>query len=256
MDEKSFVIPGSDHSFFKKDSGGDITRFLDQYLPWYEGTKNSGYISLITGNHDTPRISANLGPQELALAYALLFTLPGVPFLYYGDEIGMRYIPNMPSKEGGYTRTGSRTPMQWNGSVNKGFSAAAADRLYLPVDPAPGAPDVEAQEHRPGSLLNTVKDLLRLRHSEPDLQAKPNLEILYAKKNQGSGGASPFIYRRGAFTLAVNPGTGPAEAPVQAGGTKIYSIGDYSPGENSPGECLLENNFCRMAGMSFGIWRA
>jgi maltose alpha-D-glucosyltransferase/alpha-amylase len=233
------VAPGSDHSFFKKDGSGDITRFLDQYLPWYEGSKNDGYISLITGNHDTGRVAANLMPAELALAYAVLFTLPGVPFLYYGDEIGMMYLP-LPNKEGGYTRTGSRTPMQWTAGKNKGFSPAALEKLYLPTDPRPEAPTVEAQKKDPDSLLNTLKAILALRRAEPDLQAKPNLEILYAQKS-----ALPFIYRRGAFVLAVNPSGNSVTAPVQAAGKQVYAIG----------RCGLENGACTMDGQSFGVWR-
>jgi maltose alpha-D-glucosyltransferase/alpha-amylase len=230
---------GPNNSFFKKDGGGDITRFLAQYLPWYEETKNTGYISLITGNHDTPRIRCGLDPSELILAYAFLFTMPGVPFLYYGDEIGMRHL-TLPSKEGGYTRTGARTPMQWTPGKNMGFSAADADRLYLPVDAGPGAPSVEAQEADPRSLLAGVKALLRLRRSEPDLQARPNLEILYAEQ-----GRLPFVYRRGAFVIALNPGETPAEAAVQVQGHPVYAIGG----------CSLEDGRCRMEGQSFGVWR-
>lgn len=231
---------GPNNSFFKKDGAGDITRFLSQYLPWYEDTKHHGYISLITGNHDTPRISLGLDPRELALAYAVLFTLPGIPFLYYGDEIGMRYL-NLPSKEGGYTRTGSRTPMQWSLGKNMGFSAADAERLYLPVDAGPGAPSVAAQEKDPESLLNTVKALFRLRRAEADLQSLPNLEILFAEKER-----LPFVYRRGAFIIAVNPGGVPAEAPVDAQGSPVYAIGGSS----------LEGGRCRLEAQSFGIWKA
>ena len=61
-------------------------------------------------------------------------TMPGIPFVYYGDEIGMEYIPDMPSKEGGFTRTGSRTPMQWKKGKNAGFSDGAKELLYLPVN--------------------------------------------------------------------------------------------------------------------------
>ncbi|MDR2194316.1 MAG: hypothetical protein LBP19_07615 [Treponema sp.] len=231
--------PFNDNSFFKKDGDGDITRFLDQYLPWYESTNRLGYISLITGNHDTGRISGNLSNRELALAYALIFTMPGVPFLYYGDEIGMRYL-YVPTKEGGYTRTGSRTPMQWNTGKNLGFSAAEPDTLYLPVDPRADAPTVEAQRNDPNSLLNTVKALLKLRRAEPDLRAKPNLEILYAEKKR-----LPFVYRRGNLVLAVNPGPVEAETALSLTGTPVYAIGS----------CSLKQGSCRMEAQSFGAWR-
>ena len=204
---------GTDRSFFKKDGGGDIRRFLEDYLAHYNNTKDTGYISLVTGNHDLARIGYTLCPAELALAYGFIFTMPGPPFLYYGDEIGMRYLPDLPTKEGGYYRTGARTPMQWKAGPNLGFSSAPAEKLYLPVDSAPDAPTVEAQEKDPRSLLNTVKALLRLRRAEPDLQSKPNLEVLYAEK-----GKLPFVYRRGSLVIAVNPGGKEAEAPVPGEG--------------------------------------
>jgi maltose alpha-D-glucosyltransferase/alpha-amylase len=234
--------PAEDRSFFKKDGSGDIGPFLNQYMPWYESTKTLGFISLISGNHDTPRLSFNLSPEELALFYGMMFTLPGVPFLYYGDEIGMRYIYGLPSKEGGYTRTGSRTPMQWTEGANKGFSAARSEHLYLPVDRNPGAPSVEAQEKDPRSLLNAVKALLRLRRAEQDLQGKPNLEILHA-------GKLPFVYRRGAFVLSVNPRQNQVNVTlpelVNRSAKPVYSIGS----------CRLEDGVCDMGGQSFGVWR-
>ena len=211
---------GEDHSFFKKDGHGDITRFLEDYLPKYETTKDLGYCSFITCNHDTIRPRFNLDESELKLAYAFLFTLPGVPFLYYGDEIGMRYL-DLPTKEGGYFRTGSRTPMQWNSGRNLGFSDGNPEDLYLPVDESTDAPTVEAQEQEAGSLLHTVRDLLALRHQEPDLHALPNLEIVYAEKNQ-----FPFIYRRGALTIAVNPSDQEVSAPLCADGALLYAIGE------------------------------
>jgi maltose alpha-D-glucosyltransferase/alpha-amylase len=194
---------------------------------------------LITGNHDTTRISANLSPRELALACCTLFTLPGVPFLYYGDEIGMRYL-SLPSKEGGYTRTGSRTPMQWSRGKNKGFSPAEPEALYLPVDPSPGAPTVEEQERDPASLLNTVKAILALRHAEADLQARPNLTILYAEK-----GKLPFVYRRGSLALAVNPGGKETTAALDIKGRALYTLGQAD----------LGNGRCRLGAQSFGVWK-
>ena len=99
-------------AYFCKDSGTGIDKFLDDWLPSYKATHKDGLYCLITCNHDTVRPSAGLTTDELRLAYAMIFTMPGAPFLYYGDEIGMRY-QKLPTKEGGYFRTGSRTPMQW-----------------------------------------------------------------------------------------------------------------------------------------------
>ena len=130
--------------------------------------------------------------------------------------------------------------MQWTGGPHKGFSSAGADKLYLPVDPDSNAPNAEVQEKDPGSLLNTVKALLRLRRAEPDLQGRPNLEILHSQ-------ALPFIYRRGAFVMAVNPGEAPARARIEARSEEnaVYRIGSAK----------LENGLCEMGGQSFGIWR-
>ncbi len=216
-----------DHSYFKKDAGGDINRFLDEYLSWYEDTRDLGYISMLTCNHDTLRPSYNLAPRELKLAYAFLFTLPGVPFLYYGDEIGMKYL-DVPTKEGGYFRTGSRTPMQWDDSANHGFSAAQASDLYLPVDLSPDAPTVASQEADPDSLLHTVRALLALRHSEEDLQADAVLQVICSEKDR------PLVYRRGSLLCVVNPSGRSLETALPADvcgklkGEVIFSIGEVT----------------------------
>jgi maltose alpha-D-glucosyltransferase/alpha-amylase len=236
-------ITGVDRSFFKKDGGGDITRFLDEYIEHYEKTKNWGFISLVTGNHDLIRLSYNLTQREMAIAFGMIFTMPGVPFLYYGDEIGMRYL-SLPTKEGGYYRTGSRTPMQWDTGKNRGFSSTESGKLYLPVDPSPDAPTVETAKNDPASLLNITKKLLCLRNSEGDLQSNPNLEIIYAER-----GKLPFIYRRGNFIIAVNPGGKKVEKNISRLGLNntevVFSIG----------KCFVKNNVCIMEEQSFGIWR-
>jgi hypothetical protein len=91
------------------------------------------------------------GRDEIALMTAILFSLPGSPVLYYGDEIGMGdniYLGD---------RDGVRTPMQWTGDRNGGFSRADFAQLYAPplMDPVYGfqAVNVEAQLRTPTSLL-------------------------------------------------------------------------------------------------------
>lgn len=230
---------GEDHSYFKKDAGGSINRFLDEYLKWYEDTKQIGYISMLTCNHDTVRPSFNLDEKALKIAYAFLFTMPGVPFLYYGDEIGMRYL-NVPTKEGGYYRTGSRTPMQWDEGENLGFSTAPAKDLYLPVDSAADAPTVSAQEKDPNSLLSTVKEILSLRHQHEDLQADAAFRVVCSEENK------PFVYQRGSLTIAVNPKGSEAEAVIGTGAAEIlYQIG----------ECTLHDGKVTMGAQSFAVMR-
>ena len=78
------------------------------------------------------RLARRLQGDELKIAFAFLLSMPGAPFIYYGDEIGMSYQKGIVSKEGGYSRTGSRTPMQLNSGMNLGFSSS--DEPYLAVD--------------------------------------------------------------------------------------------------------------------------
>ena len=217
--QKDLTTEGEDNSYFKKNARRDINRFLDQYMEWYKDTREIGYISMITCNHDTVRPRYNLEPEELKLAYAFLFTLPGVPFLYYGDEIGMRYL-DLPTKEGGYYRTGSRTPMQWDGTENLGFSSGCADALYLPMDPAEDAPTVAAQQADPDSLLNFTRAVIALRHQEKELQADGEFEPVYSEAGR------PFAYRRGRLILAVNPAAEDSRIPVDIGQRKpIFILG-------------------------------
>jgi maltose alpha-D-glucosyltransferase/alpha-amylase len=216
---RDYETEGGDHSFLKKDGKGDIMRFLNDYLPKYDDTKDDGYISFITCNHDTPRPARTLSDDELKVAYAMFLTLPGVPFIYYGDEIGMRYL-DIPTKEGGYTRTGSRTPMQWDGTPGRGFSNAEPHRFYLPVDSSQDAPTVEDQAKDPFSLLNTVKKLTALRHEYDDLKADSSFEVVYAKE-----GEFPFVYRRGKLYVAINPSDQKASVRITTEHEKVFEIG-------------------------------
>jgi maltose alpha-D-glucosyltransferase/alpha-amylase len=112
---------------------------------------------------------------RIELLLGLLFSLPGAPVLYYGDEIGMGdniYL-------GG--RDPVRTPMQWSGDRNAGFSEADAARLYSPPvsDPVHGYPavNVDAQLRDPSSLFHWVRRLVALRKHTPTL-ARGSLELL------------------------------------------------------------------------------
>jgi len=133
----------------------------------------------------------------------------------------MKDVRGLASKEGGFTRTGSRTPMQWNAGPNRGFSEAPAEKLYLPADAAEDAPDAESQAEDPESLLNTVKRLTALRRSEPDLCGNGPFELLFVRKK-----TYPIVYRRGSLTIAVNPAKRAEEALIDVKGTLIFSIGE------------------------------
>ncbi|MBP9865237.1 MAG: maltose alpha-D-glucosyltransferase [Candidatus Omnitrophica bacterium] len=103
----------------------------------------------------------NNGRRQMELLNSLLFSLPGTPVIYYGDEIGMG--DDLKQKD----RSGVRTPMQWSSAPNAGFSNAASDELYLPVisDPVYGyqAVNVEAQKTYKTSFLNWMRRLIQVR---------------------------------------------------------------------------------------------
>jgi maltose alpha-D-glucosyltransferase/alpha-amylase len=105
------------------------------------------------------------GRRQMELLYGLLLSLPGTPILYYGDEIGMG--DNLFATD----RDGVRTPMQWNGDRNAGFSRADFAQLYLPplMDPLYGyqACNVEQQERAETSLLQWLRRFLRIRQAHP-----------------------------------------------------------------------------------------
>jgi maltose alpha-D-glucosyltransferase / alpha-amylase len=105
------------------------------------------------------------GRRQIELLYSLLFSLPGSPVVYYGDEVGMGdniYLGD---------RDGVRTPMHWSSDRNAGFSKADPAALYLPLlmDPVYGfqAVNVEAQERVSTSLLQWLRRLLQVRKQHP-----------------------------------------------------------------------------------------
>lgn len=207
--------PGNDpygFSFFDPLGNGNILEFLDNFLDHYQKTRGKGLIAIPTGNHDiNPRLRKGRTTDDLELIFMFLLTMPGVPFIWYGDEIGMRSFDNLSSKEGGYNRTGARTPMQWSRDVNAGFSSAPLDQLYLPIDPSPDRPCVTDQKQDQSSLLQRVRKLLAMRKAISTLQASADFEVLYAKP-----GEYPFVYQRsnqqGKFIIALNPSHLPASA--------------------------------------------
>ena len=181
------------YSYFDVEGKGDISRFLEKYMEQYTPTKDKGYICLPLGNHDNARLGNKRSDIDLEIIYAFGLTMPGTPFIYYGNEIGMKQLPaNWPQVEGAYKpRNGARTPMQWNSSNNLGFSTAASEKLYLPVDPDKSSPNVAVQENNPNSLLNKTRKLILLKHTEPALANYAEFIPLYAKPN-----TYPFIYAR------------------------------------------------------------
>jgi maltose alpha-D-glucosyltransferase/alpha-amylase len=119
--------------------------------------------------------------RRIELMNGLLFSLPGTPVIYYGDEIGMGdniYLGD---------RNGVRTPMQWSGDRNAGFSRANPQRLYLPVNIDPEyhyeAINVETQQNNPNSLLWWMKRVVALR-KQLRAMGRGSLEFLYPENRR------------------------------------------------------------------------
>ncbi|MET1052032.1 MAG: maltose alpha-D-glucosyltransferase [Mycetocola sp.] len=153
-----------------------------------------------------PRMRANIGIRrrlaplldnsraELELVHALLFSLPGSPFLYYGDEIGMG--DNIWLAD----RDASRTPMQWTPDRNAGFSSADPGKLYLPVVQSLvfnyTLVNVESQLAQSRSLLHWVRNVIHVRKGHPafglgDIEVIPNDHesvLSFVRNYQGTGG--------------------------------------------------------------------
>ena len=114
--------------------------------------------------------------RKVELMNGMLMSLPGTPIIYYGDEIGMGDNVNLGD------RNGVRTPMQWDGGWNGGFSAADPESLYAPLllNPVYGfqAINVQSQKRFDHSLLSWMKRLIQVRKSSP-VMGRGTIEFLY-----------------------------------------------------------------------------
>ena len=196
-----------------------------------------------------PRMRVNVGIRrrlsplldnsraELELAHALLFSLQGSPFLYYGDEIGMGDNIWLPDRDA------SRTPMQWTPDRNAGFSSADPGKLYLPVVQSLvynyHHVNVEAQLAQSRSLLHWIRNVIHVRKGHPafglgQLRVLPtNHEsvLAFVREYPGSGnqfGDAPETVLC-VFSFSHNPASVKIEAPEFAGLSlrDLFGGGDF-----------------------------
>lgn len=194
----------ADNPYFSRKGMGNAKAFIDYYKKCYEPTNGKGMICMPSGNHDMERLTKWLDEEEVKIVFAFILSLPGAPFIYYGDELGMRYLADVVSVEGGYIRTGSRSPMQWDDGLNAGFSEAKAEELYIPIDPDEKRPTVKSQMADENSIYHEVKKLIGVRQSVKVLQSEAKIEFLYCEEN-----AYPLAYRRyneeESVLIVINP---------------------------------------------------
>ena len=211
---------------------GDVSEFVKNYVQNHKKTYKKGLICIPSGNHDTQRISRTITGKKLHIAFGFILTMPGAPFIYYGDEIGMKYLDGLTSVEGGFERTGSRSPMQWDDSLNAGFSTANEDMLYVPLDKSKERPNVKSQIQDKSSLLNEIKSLIAFRKEHSCLQSNGDIEIVYAKKNE-----YPLVYIRKdsneKLLIIVNPSDKEVEILLDLQPMKrLYLIGNSKVDKN------------------------
>lgn len=212
-----------------------LKEYYDYFTDCLESTETMGYFATITGNHDHLRINmgARNTPDQLKVMLTWVLTMP-MPILYYGDEIGMRSLVDMPNVEGanhnGKERSGARTPMQWASGETAGFSTCSPDKLYLPVctewSPATSYPQyldwkknfeagkvkpiakgeitVASQDKDPESILNWTRELIALRKSSEALWADSKFIPIFNESQP-----YPMVYLRSngkeTFLIALNP---------------------------------------------------
>lgn len=232
-----------EHPYFSREGKGDVSSFVDTYMKNYRLTKGKGMICIPSGNHDMERIRKYLDLKEMKMAYAFLFSMPGVPFLYYGDEIGMRHL-NLTSVEGGYNRTGARTPMQWNHEKNYGFSDADKEKLYTSQDMAGDAPVVSDFMADRDSLWHEIEKLSGIRKKFPALWASGKIEFVYCEPEK-----YPLVYLRTYGEEKILAALNPSEREVSIQcpyelQEKIYMLGS---------EMTLQNGMLIMPGESAGF---
>ncbi len=203
-------------------------------------------------NHDQVRVATRLGgdPVRLRLAASILLTLPGAPFLYYGEEIGS---PNGP---GGDDRQ-KRTPMPWDGASARSGPGRGFTRGEPWFPFAAGGPEVSvaAQRDVPGSLFSRYRELIRVRHASEALRTgeiellKTGEPALLAYLRHAAGGETVLV--------AHNLGRGPVAAKlavagaVEPGGPPEPLLAD--PGaELRPGDGAVE---LTLPPGATGIWR-
>jgi alpha-glucosidase len=168
-------------NFAFSDCRWDPAQFQREILAWDAALGAEGWPCYVLSNHDVPRHVSRYGgrhPDAVAkVAAAMLLTLRGTPFLYYGEELGLpntrlrrsqivdppgrRYWPFYKGRDP------ERCPMPWDGRPHGGFTTG---RPWLPVDPSFPERNAEAQRRDPESVLSFYRTLLRLRRASPALR--------------------------------------------------------------------------------------
>ena len=173
--------------------------------------------------------------ERIRMVYSLMFSLPGTPVLFYGEEIGMGEDLRQKS------RAAVRTPMQWNSTRNGGFSSAKASDLVVPLargEYGPANVNASAAKRDPDSLWNFMAKLIQRYRESPELgwgefavidQPEPGV---FAHTCTSDGATMVLLHNVGTSTVKVIGKVGPEDAPKRAfrGATLL----DVLDGDNVP----------------------
>ena len=221
-------------------------RSLATLIADYEAALPRGaWPNWVLGNHDRPRIATRVGIDQARVAAMLLLTLRGTPTLYYGDELGMfdvnippalvqdpfeKRVPGL-----GLGRDPCRTPMQWNGSAQAGFTSG---KPWLPLDPDYAVVNVAAQRSDPTSLLMLYHRLIELRRSSAALTLGPYQPVAM------TGDLLAYMRQSGTqrFLIALNLGGEPHALAAPHEGTLALSTYLDRDAELISGELHLRAN--------------
>ena len=198
------------------------TRFISEFQGMLTDEHTPVYCF---GNHDQPRLVSRVGAEQARAVALLQLTLPGLPVVYYGDEIGMENVPVPPdmihdpvalAKPGlNQGRDPERTPMQWNHQKQAGFTTS---KPWLPLASNSAVINVEKELHEPDSYLALYRRLLHLRG---------RLDVLrygdYETFGEASGDVMTFARRYGDdhVYVAVNFTNTAARVVLPHGGTVL-----------------------------------
>ena len=185
---------GNDWKADKIDRNTTPAQMLKEYYDYFTDCLNStstmGYFATISGNHDHLRLNmgARNTPDQLKVMLTWVLSMP-LPIIYYGDEIGMRSLVDMPNVEGanhnGKERSGARSPMQWSQGPTAGFSTCS-------------------QDNDPESMLNWVRSLIKFRAETEAFWADSKFIPIF---NEAQPYPMVFLRSNGkdTYLIALNP---------------------------------------------------
>jgi len=193
----------------RKWSTVEYKKIIDEYLL---NSPPNFLPNFVFGNHDVDRVATRIGEAEARIAAFLQFTLPGIPFIYYGEEIGMTNtkIPHDALKDivakifSGYHggRDPERTPMQWDDTPYAGFST---HKPWLPVNDNYKAVNVKHEQNDAESTFSFYKRIIALRNADEVLRHGEYIPI-----SSNSSNVLSFERRLGdvRYFISMNFGTG------------------------------------------------